>query len=210
MPLSDDQIERYSRQIVLAEIGGRGQERLLTSVAAVLGSGDTAATAVRYLAGAGVGTLWLADAGERALAALRALNPDVTVAIGDAGAAATVVLAADLELDALDEAVRRARAQRQPLIAASSRGPEGWIAVDGCASCAARAAPWTPADPDLAPLAPVASTMLGSLLAMAALEWILGRRPAITAPRWFDATSSALSALAPVAAADCRGCSRAA
>jgi hypothetical protein len=57
--LSDAQIDRYSRQIVLSEIGGRGQERLLRAEVAIEGGGDAAFVCASYLAGAGVGTLSL-------------------------------------------------------------------------------------------------------------------------------------------------------
>ena len=52
--LSDAQIDRYSRQIVLSEIGGRGQERLLCAEVAIHGGGDAALVCATYLAGAGV------------------------------------------------------------------------------------------------------------------------------------------------------------
>src|SRR5262249_19963871 len=55
--LSDSQIDRYARQIVLPEIGGRGQERLLGARVAIRGSGDAALIAASYLAGAGVGSI---------------------------------------------------------------------------------------------------------------------------------------------------------
>jgi hypothetical protein len=61
--LSDAQIDRYCRQIVLPEIGGRGQERLLGAVAAIHGGGDAAVVCARYLSGAGVGRLWLGGRG---------------------------------------------------------------------------------------------------------------------------------------------------
>jgi hypothetical protein len=54
MRLSDEQVDRFSRQILVPEIGGRGQERLLR--ASILCVGDTAElnTAAQYLAAAGV------------------------------------------------------------------------------------------------------------------------------------------------------------
>jgi hypothetical protein len=55
--LTDAQIDRYSRQIVLSEIGGQGQERLLRAEVAIHGGGDAALVCASYLAGAGVGTL---------------------------------------------------------------------------------------------------------------------------------------------------------
>ena len=55
--LSDAQIERYGRQILLPEVGGRGQERLLAARVAVAGAGPAAVAAVTLLGRAGVGRL---------------------------------------------------------------------------------------------------------------------------------------------------------
>jgi hypothetical protein len=52
--LADTDVERYSRQIVLAEVGGRGQERLLASRVVVEGDGDAACVAADLLMRAGV------------------------------------------------------------------------------------------------------------------------------------------------------------
>jgi molybdopterin/thiamine biosynthesis adenylyltransferase len=57
MDLDDQQVERYSRQIVLSEIGVEGQERLLAADVAVVASGPAARHAVAYLAAAGVGRI---------------------------------------------------------------------------------------------------------------------------------------------------------
>ncbi|MCI4349863.1 MAG: ThiF family adenylyltransferase, partial [Thermoplasmata archaeon] len=57
MALGDAQVERYSRQIVLPEVGGRGQERLLAARIAVAGVGAAALTAVTLLGRAGVGAI---------------------------------------------------------------------------------------------------------------------------------------------------------
>ncbi len=54
MALSDEQIDRYSRQILVPEIGGRGQERLLRSTVAHRGHCATTAVAVDYLSAAGI------------------------------------------------------------------------------------------------------------------------------------------------------------
>ncbi|MCS6926437.1 MAG: adenylyltransferase, partial [Candidatus Binatia bacterium] len=55
--LSDSQIERYSRQIILPQIGGKGQEALLRSQVLVNSDGPLRDAALLYLAAAGVGTL---------------------------------------------------------------------------------------------------------------------------------------------------------
>lgn len=55
--LSDAQIERYSRQIILPQCGGKGQEKILRSRVLVHTDGLLEATALLYLAAAGVGTI---------------------------------------------------------------------------------------------------------------------------------------------------------
>ncbi len=61
MKLTNEQIERYSRQIILKEVGGKGQEKLLNSKVLVIGAGGLGAPALLYLASAGVGTLGIVD-----------------------------------------------------------------------------------------------------------------------------------------------------
>lgn len=55
--LSGSQIERYSRQILLARCGGIGQLRLLAARLVLVGDGPVARTAATYLAAAGIGML---------------------------------------------------------------------------------------------------------------------------------------------------------
>ena len=61
MSLRDDQLDRYARHIVLKEIGGEGQRKLLAATVAVVGAGGIGAPAILYLAAAGVGTLRVID-----------------------------------------------------------------------------------------------------------------------------------------------------
>ena len=58
---TDEQIKRYSRQIILPEVGGKGQKKLLASRVLVLGAGGLGSSAIAYLAAAGVGTLGIVD-----------------------------------------------------------------------------------------------------------------------------------------------------
>jgi sulfur-carrier protein adenylyltransferase/sulfurtransferase len=100
--LTDAQRERYSRHILLPEVGEAGQAKLLKSKVLLLGAGGLGSPAALYLAAAGVGTLGIVDADvvdasnlqrqilhatsrvgmpkvESAAKALSDLNPDVTV-----------------------------------------------------------------------------------------------------------------------------------
>ncbi len=100
--MNDEQLLRYSRHILLDEVGIEGQTRLLTSHVLVIGAGGLGSPALLYLAAAGVGTVTVVDhdhvdvtnlqrqiahnlerTGQTKVssvkAAMRAINPDVTV-----------------------------------------------------------------------------------------------------------------------------------
>ena len=61
MSLSDDQIERYARHIVLSQVGGEGQRKLLDARVLVIGAGGLGSPVIMYLAAAGVGTIGVID-----------------------------------------------------------------------------------------------------------------------------------------------------
>ncbi len=61
MHLSDSEIDRYARQIILPEIGGVGQSRLKSAHIIIIGAGGIGCPAIQYLAAAGVGQLTIID-----------------------------------------------------------------------------------------------------------------------------------------------------
>ena len=61
MSFSDEQIERYARHIVLSQVGGEGQRKLLDARVLVVGAGGLGSPVILYLAAAGVGTIGIVD-----------------------------------------------------------------------------------------------------------------------------------------------------
>lgn len=61
MTFSEDEIERYARHLVLADVGGPGQQRLKKARVLIIGAGGVGGPAALYLAAAGIGTLGLVD-----------------------------------------------------------------------------------------------------------------------------------------------------
>jgi len=61
MPLSDDELARYARHIVLKEVGGAGQARLRDAALVVIGCGGIGSPAIQYAAAAGFGRMRLVD-----------------------------------------------------------------------------------------------------------------------------------------------------
>ena len=62
MAFTNEQLERYSRHIILKKIGAKGQKKLLNGKVLIIGAGGLGAPAALYLAAAGVGTIGIVDA----------------------------------------------------------------------------------------------------------------------------------------------------
>ena len=132
--MNDDQLLRYSRHILLDEIGVEGQDRLLASRALVIGAGGLGSPVALYLGTAGVGHITLVDhdvvdltnlqrqiahklsrvgqpKAESARRSIAAINPDIEVLPvlqrADAAWLATAVAAADVVLDCSDNFATR-------------------------------------------------------------------------------------------------------
>jgi molybdopterin-synthase adenylyltransferase len=82
MTLSDEQLDRYARHIVLKEIGGAGQVQLLNSHVLLVGAGGIGCPALQYLAAAGVGQLTVIDDD---VVSLSNLQRQLLYATGDVG-----------------------------------------------------------------------------------------------------------------------------
>ena len=61
MEFTEDQIKRYSRHIILSEVGGKGQKKICQSKIFITGAGGLGSPIALYLAAAGVGTLGIID-----------------------------------------------------------------------------------------------------------------------------------------------------
>ena len=82
MAMTDQQIERYSRHIILKEVGAKGQKKLLNAQVLIIGAGGLGAPAAMYLAAAGVGTIGIVDADEVDLSNLQRQIIHATADIG--------------------------------------------------------------------------------------------------------------------------------
>jgi len=104
---SDDEIERYARHLVLAEIGGPGQQRLKAARAAIVGMGGVGSPAALYLAAAGVGALRLIDPDAVGLSNLQRQiafsEQDVGDLKAEAGAARLAALNAHVDIETAAE-----------------------------------------------------------------------------------------------------------
>jgi len=132
--MTDDQLLRYSRHILLNELGIEGQERILAAHALVIGAGGLGSPVALYLASAGVGRITLVDHDEvdatnlqrqiahtlervgqlkvdSAQQAIHAINPDVKVTAlaerADAALLDRLVAQADVVLDCCDNFATR-------------------------------------------------------------------------------------------------------
>jgi molybdopterin-synthase adenylyltransferase len=202
MALREDQILRYSRQILLRAVGGRGQEALLNGGARVDGLGASGLTATAYLAGGGtpvtgVGTLTMGpwspgflgsahDVGEPVAAVLERELPEVNPdAVGTAGGGLLAELPA-------------AWSGEGPWVALGGDGARGAVVFrgqDGCVWCFGETVRHLGTPPDGA-----LGVALGALGALVFQRLRLGLGPSLGG-RWLAAPGT-LTELEP------RRCSR--
>lgn len=134
MDLSESEIERYSRHILLDEVGGIGQAKLAAARVLIVGAGGLGSPLVLYLAAAGVGTIGIVDddvvelsnlqrqvahgtarlgtaKADSAAEAARAINPGVSLVAHrtrlDAGNAMALITGHDIVCDGTDNFATR-------------------------------------------------------------------------------------------------------
>lgn len=136
MTLRDDQLERYARHIVLKEIGGEGQRRLLDAHVAVIGAGGIGSPVIQYLAAAGVGRLTVIDDDIIALSNLQRQTLFGTADVGLAKTAVASEVVARLNDDVQFITVqKRLTAENAATLLRDSQ-----VVVDGCDNFATRLA----------------------------------------------------------------------
>ena len=156
--MNDEQLLRYSRHILLPEIGIEGQQRLLDGHALLIGAGGLGSPAAMYLASAGIGTLTICDGdtvdrtnlqrqivhredalgtpkADSARATLLAINPGITInAVAERVAGerlAALVAAADVVLDGSDNFATRHAVNRACVAARKPLVSGAGIRFDG-------------------------------------------------------------------------------
>jgi adenylyltransferase/sulfurtransferase len=113
MTLSAAQLDRYARHIILPEVGGAGQMRLLSARVAIIGAGGIGSPLIAYLAAAGVGHLTLIDDDRVDLSNLQRQTLFATADIGRAKAEAARDRVAALNPDIAVTPCLRAADRRQ-------------------------------------------------------------------------------------------------
>jgi molybdopterin-synthase adenylyltransferase len=134
--LSDAEIDRYARHIVLPQVGGAGQAKLKQAHVAVIGAGGIGCPVIQYLAAAGVGALTIIDDD---VVELSNLQRQILFADADIGAAKADVAATAAQR--INPHIR-VHAQQQRLDAASAAEllAGATLVIDGCDNFATRLA----------------------------------------------------------------------
>ena len=99
MEFTEDQIERYARHIILKDVGGAGQAKLLQSKVLVVGAGGLGSPVVMYLAAAGVGTIGVIDDDVVSLSNLQRQIAHTTDRVGQPKTESARIMAAALNPD---------------------------------------------------------------------------------------------------------------
>lgn len=134
MTFRDDQLDRYARHIILREVGGAGQRKLMDARVLVVGAGGLGSPVLLYLAAAGVGTIGIVDDDEVALSNLQRQVVHMTDAVGTpkTGSAAQTLKGINPDVRVVEHRERLTPANAEAIIAGYD------IVADGCDNFATR------------------------------------------------------------------------
>ncbi len=118
MVFTDAQLERYARHVILKEVGGAGQQKLLKARVLVVGAGGLGSPLILYLAAAGVGTIGVVDDDQVSLSNLQRQILHTTERIGEAKTASAARSAGAINPDVrlVEHPVRLAAANARDLV----------------------------------------------------------------------------------------------
>lgn len=152
--LTDDELERYARHIVLREIGGAGQERLKSAHVVVIGAGGIGSPALQYLAAAGIGQLTVIDDDKVDLSNLQrqTLFGDADIGVPKVDAAARALYRINPHVSVMPVETRIAAGNAADLLKSAD------VVLDGCDNFATRL---VVADAALEQLVPLISAAVG-------------------------------------------------
>jgi molybdopterin/thiamine biosynthesis adenylyltransferase len=220
MAFTNEQLERYSRHIILSEVGVKGQKKLLEAKVMIIGAGGLGAPAALYLAAAGVGVIGIADADEVDLSNLQrqvihttpdvgkpkvlsaketmeAINPEVTVnayrALVDASNIMGVIADYDFIIDGTDNFPAKFLINDACVLAKKPFSHAGILRFNGqlmtyvpgegpCYRCVFQKPPPPEAVPTCRQAGVIGAMggVIGSLQAMEAIKYIIGRGKLLT------------------------------
>lgn len=134
--LTDAQLDRYARHIVLREVGGGGQVRLLRAHVVVIGAGGIGSPAIQYLAAAGIGRLTIVDDDHVDLSNLQrqTLFSHADLGLPKAERAAAAASNFNPDVEAVGKVVRITTQNAEAVIAGAD------VVIDGCDNFATRLA----------------------------------------------------------------------
>ena len=120
MQFRDDQLERYARHVILREVGGAGQQKLMRSRVLVVGAGGLGSPLILYLAAAGVGAIGVVDDDTVSLSNLQRQIAHATDRVGQRKTASAALSARAINPDTriVEHPVRLAAANAMELIGA--------------------------------------------------------------------------------------------
>lgn len=199
--LSEEQIRRYSRQILLPEVGGRGQRRLLGAHARLHADGTLGEVAALYLAAAGVGAItWANDVPAAVRECVAAINPDCRLGVGEPTTAPDV----ELELGETASGDRSTGSAPRIVITWHGRVARLQRLLPGRSACPLCL---PPPEGEPAPPGPAAHAALGSLAAVEALNALLGiGEPLIDRVLELDLPTCRVETRAVIRRPDCPQC----